>query len=81
MLAHTRRADGCQLKTTVSAVLDAITLVGSKWVPTGSEGPRRIGHCAYCKGACCGVTANCDLRVWNESPYGLSQYLKLRGQK
>lgn len=32
------------------------------------EGPRRIGHCVYCKGPCHGVNIDCETRVWLEKP-------------
>ena len=32
-----------------------------------AEGPRRIGHCCYCKRQCIGVTVYCDPRVYAES--------------
>jgi hypothetical protein len=41
------------------------------------EGPRRIGHCVYCKGQCRGVTVHCESRVYEET----SHWLKLKGGK
>ena len=38
-----------------------------RYTPAESEGPRRIGYCVYCKKTCQGVTANCELRVWEDS--------------
>lgn len=31
------------------------------------EGPRRVGYCVYCKSQCRGLTANCDLRIYDEA--------------
>lgn len=31
------------------------------------EGPRAVGYCVGCKGLCQGVTAKCDVRVFNEA--------------
>lgn len=30
------------------------------------EGPRRVGYCIHCRGLCHGVTAACELRVWED---------------
>lgn len=50
----------------INALLVAIKLTGSRWVPVGVEGPRRVGHCVYCAGPCHGVTNMCEVRVWQE---------------
>lgn len=31
------------------------------------EGPRRVGHCVYCKGHCIGAHLHCDSRVYKEA--------------
>jgi hypothetical protein len=49
------------------AVLIALIQVkGHDWDIDGAEGPRRRGHCAYCKGQCQGVTSMCCVRVYHE---------------
>jgi hypothetical protein len=58
------------LRTSVWALLDAIRMVGSKWIACGPEGPRRIGQCVYCAGPCDGVTVSCETRVWYERRNG-----------
>lgn len=56
-----------ELNRTMAALLDAVTLVGSKWVPQGDEGPRMVGHCAFCKRQCRGASVDCETRVFKES--------------
>lgn len=31
------------------------------------EGPRIVGHCAYCGGPCKGFTTECEARVFEEN--------------
>jgi hypothetical protein len=48
--------------------LRGIETKGSDWGPVSwTEGPRKEGHCCYCKGQCAGATPNCEQRVWDES--------------
>ncbi len=46
------------------SLLLQLKVLGPHIIVSGDEGPRNIGHCAYCAGPCEGSTTGCEVRVY-----------------